>query len=138
MSDSKNIHLGLCTHDGTHLVSLGNGLTVEQAALLLIALRNTPMPLNSCWKDMHFALHAQEDKQQGGSGLVYDTMKISSAFDNTMKMPCGKCYSQHSCPELITCRNRIAKGKCKDEFVRKTIGRVLWPEYYADFKGRQK
>lgn len=136
MSDSKNIHLGLGTHDGTHLASLGNGLTIEQAALLLIALRNTPMPLNSCWKDMHIALHAQEDKQQGGSGLVYDTMKITSAFDDTMKMPCGKRYSPHSRPELITCRDKIATGECKDEFVRNTIGAVLWPQYYAKIKQR--
>ena len=139
MSDSKNIHLGLGTHDGTHLASLGNGLTIEQAALLLIALRNTPMPLKSCWQDMHFAFNAQEDKQRGGSGLIYDTMKITSAFDSTMKMPCGACNSNpasNSCPELVTCRDRIAAGQCKDDFVRKTIGAVLWPQHYAKLKQR--
>ena len=139
MSDSKNIHLGLATYDGTQFVSLGVGLTIEQAALLLIALRNTPMPLKSCWKDMHFSFNAQEDKQQGGSGLIYDTMKITSGFDNTMKMSCGACNSNlasKSCPELVTCRDRIASGECKDEFVQKTIGAVLWPQHYAKLKQR--
>lgn len=49
---------------------------------------------------------------------------------------CGRCHSKNTIAMMRHCATNLRTGKCKDEFMRKTIGAVLFPRFYA--KEKQK
>ena len=53
------------------------------------------------------------------------------SIDHRAKCGCGT----HSAED---CFKSLASGKCVDEFMRNTVGSVLWPEFYQDSKQKTK
>lgn len=68
------------------------------------------------------------------------TLEISNIFyfDHTTPMCAPHKRSAYTCTEqkmAICCKN-LRDGKCCDEFMRRTLGAVLYPQHYA--KDKQK
>ena len=138
MSVSKNIHPKFHVSNSNDFVSVRNGITFEQAFLLLSAMRNNMMTPNSCWGEFRLDMDFHENQDRYGA-LRFDDLRMSSDFQD-MKMCCACPTDKIDTPsdKMMLCRDKLAAGECKDEFMRKTMGAILFPQHYVQFNKKQK
>lgn len=77
-----------------------------------------------------------------GSGQRYRTLNLSNMFyfydmcNPKFRAPCmtGPRLPQTSDAMTQACAHNLRCGKCHDEFIRKTLGIMLFPQHYANEK----
>lgn len=77
-----------------------------------------------------------------GDGRRYRSLDLSNLFyfydvdAPKFRAPCitGARLPQTSDAMMRTCAHNLRCGKCRDEFIRKTLGVALFPQYYANEK----
>ena len=105
-------------------------LTTEAATQVIDALLNTELPdMKSCLYPRKFGFLTAELSYGGVAGHGGDAMlKLKSDFkqlrDYNMRLNCIGRWDPQRC--LIN----LAAGKCKDTFIRETVGKFLFPEHY--------
>lgn len=77
-----------------------------------------------------------------GRGARYRALDLSNQFyfyevsDNKTPAPCmpdGKAPKTENAM-LRACAHKLRCGKCRDEFIRNTLGAALFPQHYANEK----
>lgn len=143
MLDEKKVMFHLCNLDKSKSVVLTNSdgeihyTSIRNAVGIVSALLKKPDTEAGClWPrecgymkvGMYYGGFA------GGSGSADLRLEISTDFRELQKYNRGiNCVGQW---EARKCLQNLAAGKCKDPFIRKEIGEVLFPEHYGPQKTR--
>lgn len=121
----------------TYHYILGEEIAYNTALKLLDLIYNTPAP-RLCWlhmtADMHTNVNRCYDTKQG---YRYSTLNIQADFNKRISCPCDKTLNHYDAETKVEkCHELLCAGKCRDEFIQKTLGAVLFPQHYA--KDKQK
>ena len=117
---------------------LGNISDDERIKIMDAFSAHTPAA-NACIP--HMTLDFQDKTYYGHAPWNYDRypfLYLYSMFRLTNKMPkCGKqdCKLDEEA-KIKRCARNLKNGKCQDEFMRNTLGAILYPQHYA--KDKQK
>lgn len=114
----------------------GKPISFDDGKKLIDAVQDTPMSLATCWQSV--GIKANLTMHRGASVLgtetgvndiyVYPVYGVPGCFcENNMKSKVG-------ISKLAMCAKNLSMGKCQDEFMRQTIGAVLFPQFYANNK----
>lgn len=65
----------------------------------------------------------------------YRTLELSNMFYHNQMPKCGKqdCELDEEA-KIKRCARNLKNGKCQDEFIRNTLGAILYPQHYATDK----
>jgi len=123
-------------------IQLGKITTAQLQTILDAFEKNTSRP-HTCIQTMSVEFHdTMSFGRMPGHGTRYRALDLSNQFyfydvsDNKTPAPCiasGKT-PQTEDAMLRTCAHNLRCGKCHDEFIRKTLGVVLFPKLYATEK----
>lgn len=93
----------------------------------------TQVPQNFCWKNMEVMANVNCSV---GYGVKKPTDgQIFFWVGGRSSNQCGKIISKNNQYNMLwDCVNALQTGKCQDEFMRQTIGAVLFPQFYANNK----
>ena len=114
-------------------VKLGN-ITQIQAINLVNILKKSSPAKTACIKSLNAKYTYNADFDSLKKDLKnYGTLELSGIFYPDNKPQCAKCRNEDLAKAKCCARNMRA-GKCQDEFIRKTLGAILFPQHY----GKQK
>jgi len=115
-------------------------ITDDQLQTILNAFeKNTSRP-HTCIQTMSIDFHdTMSFGRMPGLGTRYRDLDLANLFyfyDKRKPAPCiaGGKTPQTEDAMLRTCAHNLRCGKCRDEFIRKTLGAVLFPQHYANEK----
>jgi hypothetical protein len=117
---------------------LGTPVSMGCALSLLKRFHDTPRPEEICLDDdikRFRGFHAELTTYYPGrySDYANGVLSLIAPYRYT----CKKCeMGENHSANMQTCANNIMSGKCRDEFVRQTVGVTLFPEHYANQKQR--
>ena len=118
--------------------NLGTPVSMGCALSLLKRFHDTPRPEEICLDDdikRFRGLHAELTTYYPGrySDYANGVLSLIAPYRYT----CKKCeMDENHSAHMQTCAENIMSGKCRDEFVRQTVGVTLFPEHYANQKQR--
>ena len=70
-----------------------------------------------------------------GAPNRHRSLELSGMFYFDQATKCGKCSSRTSeTTKIKRCARNLKNGKCQDEFIRNTLGAILYPQHYATDK----
>ena len=108
-------------------------ITPRQAGELLTALNTTEKKPYGCFDTFHVTTHIScrgGDKHGHGCG---GDIKISTSLDNMRDFDFNRCRCMRNGGPL-NCEHMLSSGNCADEFMRATVGAILFPQFYAKVK----
>ena len=113
-------------------------ITTDQLRRLQESIANAKLPADSCPASLSIKYEDYISFLDGGAcrdhmTTRYRTIEISDLFwtrDNDTK-PCGKCKNRTDLEQMRHCASSLRAGKCRDEFMQRTIGAILFPKFYA-------
>ena len=117
-------------------VALLGDISIDQAKQLLDTFDNaTPGP-DACICSMTLQF---TDRTRFGhkpnKGLRYQALELDGMFYPDRNPHCGKPNKRMTEAQKIKrCANNLRSGKCQDDFIRQTIGALLFPQYYGNTK----
>lgn len=118
---------------------LGEPIDTETAQKLLKAFENTPIPHRFCLGslDIHTSYRNHITRPNTHNNNYNTYFGLSVNFNQHIGCPCAPHINNYSpyC-KVSDCAHNIATGKCRDEFMQKTVGAILYPQHYA--KNKQK
>lgn len=119
-----------------YLTNLKLEISAINAIRLLTLLKNTDIKLTSCVApcfnaDMQTCILNVPKKPSINSHL---TLNGLAHIDKVKCNPNFNTFNKSSYEKAQACFNNLKSGKCKDEFVRQTVGTVLFPQHYANEK----
>ena len=120
---------------GTYHV-MGPNIDDETLAKLLNAFETTTAPSDFCLHNLNIHMQYNNRIHRNCSATGFSsTCALSTDFNQEMLCPCDSKLNKAAqlCKADICARNS-AHGKCQDEFMRKTIGAILFPQHYASEK----
>jgi len=114
--------------------------SVTQAAQLIKQIATTPMPKDSCLGKITCALDTGAYISRGGTANSEFDLRIVPDFNMPITFKClhrsdrdlAKTLSETE--KLNTCMTCLSGGLCADWYIRNTIGRILYPLFYANKK----
>lgn len=120
-----------------HVKTLGY-ISDEDALKLLDAFNTSDVAPNACIKTLSLAL---SDKVSFGHipgyGARYRSLDIDGLFYYDTKPQCAKTNRKmDDTSKLKYCARSLRAGKCCDEFIKNTLGAILYPQHYG--KNKQK
>ena len=138
---------------------IGDKISFDTAIHLVNALRHTPYPLNFCWGFMITDFNASIYNYENGTNAnrTYHAKKLESFKNfcksepektghismvfytdcNFIKCTCAPDIANSNPTHKIEhCHENLSTGKCRDEFMCKTIGATLFPQHYGKQKVR--
>lgn len=119
-------------------INLGQIDTAQLNKLLAEFAKNTSRP-HTCIQTMHIDFSdTMSFGKLPGSCNRYRTLDLSDMFyfydakDKTTHAPCmaGKRQPKTEDAMVRACANNLRCGKCRDEFIRRTLGATLFPQKY--------
>ncbi len=120
---------------GTHHV-MGPNIDDETLAKLLNAFETTTAPSDFCLHNLDIHMQYNNRIHRNCSATGFSSIcALSTDFNQDMLCPCDE--KVNNCSQLgksYHCAQNIKAGKCRDEYIRKTIGEVLFPQHYATDK----
>lgn len=124
-------------HFPNHIASLGC-LTRCELDTLMEKLSTSNVAVNACIKNLN--LEYTESTGFGraiGGNKRRRSLSIDGMFYFDQYPQCGKqnCNLDEEA-KIKRCARNLKNGKCQDEFVRNTLGAILYPHHYA--KDKQK
>lgn len=124
-----------------HIFNYSCGET-EHASELIDALANTPVQNGGCFDTLIYRMSGPHGCCKAGTN--HNTLFASSSINictthngYTPFTPCFKCVRDGKVPGAIphkTCAHNLVAGKCVDEYMRNTVGAVLFPQFYGKEK----
>ena len=121
-----------------HGVVLGGPVDIHRAVDMQFMLMHAKIPHKCCLSRLDSSF-ANETVSFAGYASALANLKIHIRFNPSA---CFKCVSggvsNKMTPEnqITFCKNRLACGACGDDFMRKTLGAVLFPQFYSAVSGR--
>lgn len=105
---------------------------------IMSAFNTSAIAPNACIKSLD--LNYQDNVKFGripGNSKRDRTLELDSMFYFDTTPMCGKpnCKLDNTA-KIKRCARNLKNGKCVDEFIRNTLGAVLYPQHYA--KDKQK
>ncbi len=145
----KKVHFMLCNTRKPEMFVLKkpNGsehlVPVEDAIVIISRLLNTPVPKGMCLlpRKHSFSLSASL-KYNGhigigdGSTSLQITTDFKDLHDFNSKANCMSTEQNNCRWGAEYCLANLMAGKCKDPFIRETVGEILFPKHYAPQKQR--
>lgn len=125
-------------------INLGQITSTQLINLLDEFEKNKSRP-HTCIQTMNIEFHDSVSfGRLPGCGKRYRTLELSEMFyfydvnDANHHAPCmiGAKQPQSEDAMVKTCANNLRCGKCRDEFIRRTLGITLFPQKYS--KEKQK
>ena len=118
-------------------------VTLEDAIVIVSRLLNTSVPKGMCLRPRKHSFSLTASLKYGGHIGIGDggpTLQITTDFqdlhDFNFRTNCMS-VEQNNCRWSAThCLANLKAGKCKDPFIRETVGEILFPEHYAPQKQR--
>ncbi len=127
------------------VINLGE-INTAQLNDLLDALKTEYNQKHDCITSMNVRFSDNMSFDALGMGLRSRNLNLSGMFDSqyagrmrpsTFRAPClaDATPLPKTAEEMTrTCANNLQCGKCRDEYMRKTLGATLFPQYYANEK----
>lgn len=121
-----------------YLTNLNLETSTEDAIRLLDLIKNTDIKNSTCIKSFFNGELAISTHNSVSTASIHSELKLLG-LANMQKTICqpaqGKlAYTQSKHDMLKRCLNNLKCGKCQDEYVRRTVGAVLFPQHYAKQK----
>lgn len=129
-----------------YLTDLNISISNDDAIRLLDLIKNTDMKLSTCIKS-YFNSELTIDAHNSASIDAHNSASVASIhselkilgmanMEKTICQPAkGKqVYTQSRLDKSKRCFYNLQCGKCQDEYVRRTVGAVLFPQIYANEK----
>ena len=106
----------------THIAGVTNNNLVKGIDPLLDIVRDTPLTSPKCFDAVSIEVGCMQLRQNNRPFKVEPSIKVWLAHNNARETPyiCGG----------TSCASNLACGKCCDEYMRKTLGAVLYPNHY--------
>lgn len=114
----------------TSAYQLGEPICLPQLLELISRLSTTICANNNC-------LGTIQILYQDHPHMNYTTNKllIQSDFADKKMFPCDtSLYNAPPSSKVHACAHNLSTGKCRDEFIRNTVGAILFPQFYANTK----
>lgn len=124
-------------HFPTHIASLGC-ITRNELDILMEKLSTSDIAPNTCIKmlNLEYNEHTRFGHAIGGHELRR-SLSIDGMFYFDQYPQCGKPNCNLSEADKIKrCARNLKNGQCRDEFIRNTLGAILFPQHYAKDKQR--
>ncbi|MBR3930396.1 MAG: hypothetical protein IKJ62_02335 [Alphaproteobacteria bacterium] len=114
---------------------LGKPITMGQALKIMKRIYNVPRPEKICLDTYDFSFVAKMIYAYPTrfSDDAVAELRLGTHFDKI----CPKCNINSDYP-MHACLNKISLGECQDEFIRKTVGEIVFPELYATKNQKQR
>ncbi|MBP3545382.1 MAG: hypothetical protein J6J82_03695 [Alphaproteobacteria bacterium] len=120
-------------NDFPQTIRLGR-ITQSQALETIDKFRNSRPTEKACLKSLQVnytdIVNFESFKTYGKK---HGVLNISGMFFPDYKPKCAKCKNE-DLAKVKCCARNLRAGKCQDEFIRKTLGAILFPQHY----GKQK
>lgn len=125
----------------SHTYSLGT-TNIHSVMEMIEKIESGTLPRGSCIDSFSAYLHKYIYMRQTpiSQKNSHNTSPISLEIYNlwATEYPTMKCISckSHPCYKnaLRKCATNLATGKCQDEYMRQTIGTILFPQFYHNTK----
>lgn len=118
-----------------HIKTLGY-ISDADTQKLLDAFNTTDIAANACIKTLNMEFNDRVTfGQMPGFGARYRSLDISGLFyldDNPQCCQTARKWNETA--KLKYCVRNLRAGKCTDEFIKNTLGAILYPQHY----GKQK
>ena len=115
--------------------------TTENVTELIDALTNTPINAGGCFDTLLYRLTGPQGCCRAGANPTLfqpASINISTTYDGRAPFtPCFKCVCDGNIPAQNPhkiCPKNLMAGKCVDEYMRNTVGKILYPQFYAKVK----
>lgn len=122
-------------HFPNHIASLGH-LTRSELDTLMEKLSTPNVAVNACIKTLN--LEYTESTGFGraiGGNARHRSLSIDGMFYFDQYPQCGKQNCElDEAAKIKRCARNLKNGKCQDEFIRNTLGAILYPQHYATDK----
>ncbi|MDW2995246.1 MAG: hypothetical protein R8N24_04480 [Alphaproteobacteria bacterium] len=115
---SMNIHLGFVSPEQVHQI-IDNFKTHKPAK-------------NACIKDLSIKLEEHVHFGRYNNGY-YSSLDLSGMFYPDDKPICAKCIPSDIAKAKCCARN-LRTGMCQDNFIKQTLGTILFPQHYGNQK----
>lgn len=110
------------------------GCITESELKFLMSAFDTKSAPNACISSMNLEF-SEETLFGSHSHCRYRSLALSEMFSRHTKPLCCKCSDKiKETTKIKRCLNNLKNGKCCDEFIRNTLGAILYPQHY----GKQK
>ena len=118
------------------MINLKLEIPTNDAVELLGLLKNTDIKLATCVAPCFNVNMQTSILNIPKSPSVHSELTLSGLahIDKTKCEPSINAFNKSRYEKAQTCFNNLKNGKCKDEFVRRTVGTVLFPQHYANEK----
>ena len=103
---------------------------------LLTAFEKTHAPADFCLRNLtvqvRYNNHIHSNCRADNFGA---SCNLSTDFNPKLTCPCDTTINNVSqLGKSYLCAQNIKTGKCRDEYIRKTLGAILFPQHYATDK----
>jgi hypothetical protein len=119
-----------------YLTNLKLEIPANDVVELLGLLKNTDIKLATCVAPC-FNVNMQTSILNVPKSPSVHSELILSGMAHIDKIKCDpriSVFNKSSYEKAQACFDNLKNGKCKDEFVRRTVGSVLFPQHYANEK----
>ena len=112
-------------------VNLGY-VSPEQAQEIINQFKTHKPAKNACLTDLNITL---EEWVYFGrpNGEHTHSLEISGMFYPNKMPQCAKCIPS-DIAKIKCCASNLQTGKCKDKFIKQTLGAILFPQHYGKKK----
>lgn len=121
-----------------YLTDLNISISNDDAIRLLGLIKNTDMKLSTCIKSYFNSELTIGAHNSASVASIHSELKLlgMANMEKTICQPAkGKqVYTQSRLDKSKRCFYNLQCGKCQDEYVRRTVGAVLFPQIYANEK----
>ena len=114
------------------VATLGHISEAERQSLMSAFNTKTPAP-NACIRSMtlEYSDHTFFGRVPGNCDR-YRSLELSNMFYFDKMPQCQKCSKNiKETTKIKRCARNLKDGKCVDEFIRNTLGAILYPQHYA-------
>lgn len=142
MTSDKNIPVNFVQyepyeHYPNHVAHLGH-IGSDELNELMSVFNTNKIAQNACICSLNLSyLEQTRFGRIPGGNKHYCVLDIDGMFYFDQYPQCGKPNCQlDETGKIKRCARNLKNGKCRDEFIRKTLGVALFPEHYK--KDKQK
>lgn len=144
--ETPQISVNFCTYPQYEpfpdtVINLGE-INTAQLNQLMDAAANNPRQSHQCITEMNIKFSDRISFDTTWGARRRRMLELSNLFylydvrNPKFRAPCitGEHLPQTSDAMIRTCAHNLRCGNCRDEFIRKTLGAMLFPQHYANEK----
>ena len=107
-------------------------VSAEQAHKIIDEFKTHKPAKNACIKDLSITLEKRVHFSRHGNEH-YSALDLSGMFYPDDKPICAKCIPSDIAMAKCCARN-LRTGMCQDNFIKQTLGAILFPQHYGKRK----